>query len=107
MIVWLIRPGIASILIPNEGIDHEWITSKDLTNKRIWLLKGKIKRLSTSKRRNKFLLLILIMNESNSIFLRLEYSNLQYHWWPKDLMVNEGINSSSVKYKIFKEGIAI
>lgn len=55
--VWLIRPGIESILIPKEGIVQEWITSIDEISIRILLLKGIINRLSTSNRRNKLVLL--------------------------------------------------
>lgn len=48
---WFKRPGVASILTPKEGIVQEWITSAEVTNKRIWELKGTIIRLSTSKSR--------------------------------------------------------
>lgn len=34
-VIWLIRPGVASILIPKEGIVHEWITSNEVVNNRI------------------------------------------------------------------------
>lgn len=34
-LIWFIRPGIASILIANLGIVHEWITSSEEINKRI------------------------------------------------------------------------
>lgn len=40
------------------------------------------------------------------MFLKSEYSYLQYHWWPIDLMVINGWLISSLKYKIFNEGIA-
>lgn len=32
---WLSRPGVESILIPKEGIVHEWITSIDEVRIRI------------------------------------------------------------------------
>lgn len=48
---WFNRPGTASIFNPVEGIVHEWITSEEVTIKRIWELKGKTKRLSTSNNR--------------------------------------------------------
>jgi hypothetical protein len=48
---WFIRPGIASVLIPKVGIVHEWITSEAEIKFRIWVLKGRINRLSTSNRR--------------------------------------------------------
>lgn len=35
---WLIRPGSASILIPKDGIVHEWITSVDVVKIRTWML---------------------------------------------------------------------
>lgn len=66
-------------------------------------------RLSTSSRWNPFILssLIGIINELKSIFKKSEYSYLQYHWWPIDLMVILLLNISSVKYKILIDGIAI
>ena len=69
--VWFIRPGTASILIPKDGIVHEWITSFDVVNIRIGVLKGKIIRLSTSNNRNCDLLLELngIIYESKLMFL--------------------------------------
>jgi len=39
--------------------------------------------------------------------MKSEYSYLQYHWWPIDLIVSLLLNNSSVKYKILIEGIAI
>lgn len=51
------RPGTASILIPNDGIAQEWITSADVTKKRKPILQGTTKGLSTSNRR-----LSLILN---------------------------------------------
>lgn len=72
-------------------------------------MKGRIQRLSTSNKRNSLVLswLVGIINESNSIFEKSEYSYLQYHWWPIDLIDNLLLWLSSVKYKIFNEGIAI
>lgn len=66
-------------------------------------------RLSTSKSRNSLFISWLegIINESNSIWGKSEYSYLQYHWWPivfKDSLL---LWISSVKYKILIEGIAI
>lgn len=68
-----------------------------------------MQRLSTSNNRNSLLFnwLVGIINESNSIFEKSEYSYLQYHWWPIDLIDNLLLWISSVRYKIFKEGIAI
>lgn len=51
---WFNRPGVESILIPNDGIVHEWITSIDDVRIRIGMLKGKIHRLSVSNNRNSF-----------------------------------------------------
>lgn len=50
-LIWLMRPGHASILRPNTGILQEWRTSVDLTIKRISVLIGIISRLSTSSNR--------------------------------------------------------
>lgn len=49
--IWFNRPGVASILIPKEGIVHEWITSVDVIINRIWQLIGIGVELSTSKNR--------------------------------------------------------
>lgn len=48
---WLIRPGTASILTPNEGIVQEWRTSEEDTKNRMGRKVGITRRLSTSKRR--------------------------------------------------------
>lgn len=49
---WFKRPGVESILIPNEGIVQEWITSIEEVRTRIGKLNGRIHRLSVSNRRN-------------------------------------------------------
>lgn len=54
IVIWLIRPGVASILIPIVGIVHEWITSNDVVKIRIGVLNGIINRLSTSNNRKEF-----------------------------------------------------
>lgn len=66
---WLRRPGTASILTPNEGSVHEWITSADEIKNFTCELKGITIRLSTSIKRKEFFLISLegIMNESNSM----------------------------------------
>lgn len=80
----------------------------ELINIRIWVLNGIIMLLSTSSNRNLDLFFsFLIINESKLIFLKSEYSYLQYHWCPIDLIVKIGLKISSVRYKIFSEGIAI
>lgn len=68
-----------------------------------------MQRLSTSKRRNSldFNWDVGIMNESNSILKKSEYSYLQYHWCPIVLSVSLLLWVSSVRYKIFRDGIAI
>lgn len=72
-------------------------------------MKGRIQRLSTSKRRNSldFNWDIGIINESNSILKKSEYSYLQYHWWPIAFRVSLLLWVSSVRYKIFKDGMAM
>lgn len=51
---WFKRPGVESILIPKEGIVHEWITSIEVVRIRIGKLNGRIHRLSVSNSRNSF-----------------------------------------------------
>lgn len=98
-IVWFKRPGVESILIPRAGTVHAWITSIEVVNMRIGNLKGKIQRLSTSRSRNSFIVNWFsgIINESNSMFIKSEYSYLQYHWWPIVLMVSLLLWISSVR----------
>lgn len=99
---------MASILIPNLGIVQEWITSEELINSRIWDFIGIIILLSTSNNRKLkfFNSLLLIIKELKLIFLKSVYSYFQYHWWPIILIVIIGLKISSVRYKIFKDGIA-
>lgn len=106
---WFSRPGVESILIPNEGIVHEWITSIDEVRIRIGKLNGRIHRLSVSSSRNSFNFRSLegIIYELNSMSIKSEYSYLQYHWWPIHLIVILLWLFSSEIYKIFKEGIAM
>lgn len=75
-IVWFNRPGVESILIPRAGTVQAWITSIEVVRIRIGKLNGRMHRLSTSKRRNSvvFNWLVGIINESNSIFKKSEYS---------------------------------
>jgi len=67
---------VASIFTPKAGIVHEWRTSAAETITRIWEFIGKIIRLSTSINRNPLFSnsIVGIMYESNSIFLKSEYS---------------------------------
>lgn len=75
-LVWFNRPGDASIFTPSEGTAQEWRTSVADTRIRIWLLIGKITRLSTSNNRkvSKDISFWGIMYESNSIPEKSEYS---------------------------------
>ena len=66
MFSWLILSGIASTLISNEGIVHEWITFVEDTFIRIEILNGIINRLSFSKSRNWFIDSQFNIYESNS-----------------------------------------
>lgn len=64
--ICLIRPGVASILIPRDGIVHEWITSSDEIRNRIEHLIGIIKWLKVWSKRKKYISLFKI--KSNFIF---------------------------------------
>jgi hypothetical protein len=69
--IWFSRPGVASILIPIEGIVQECNTSfEDVTN-RIWQFNGTGVELSTSSKRK---VLEGNMYESNSIEEKSLYS---------------------------------
>lgn len=74
--VWFKRPGVESILIPKAGTVQAWMTSIDVVKIRIGKLNGRIHRLSTSRRRNSlaFNWSVGIINESNSMFKKSEYS---------------------------------
>lgn len=108
-IVWFNRPGVESILIPREGTVQAWITSIEVVKTRIGNLNGRTQRLSTSKSRNSWGKSWLegIIKESNSKEEKSEYSYLQYHWWPIDLIESLLLWISSVRYKIFNDGMAI
>lgn len=95
--------------MPKDGTVHEWITSIEVVNIRMGVLKGITHRLSTSRRRKSLILSELggIMNESKFRLIKSEYSYLQYHWCPMDLIVSLLLWISSVKYKILIEGIAM
>lgn len=104
IIIWEIRPGIASILIPKDGIVHEWITSSEETKIRIKHLIGKIKWLKVSIKRKFILSLFKIESK-----FKLINSYLQYHWCP--LIFNEksfSLNSSHIyKFLILGNPIKI
>lgn len=55
MDIWFSRPGIASALIPRDGIVHEWMTSKEVEISRRGSLVG-IMRLVEGVKRRKVLL---------------------------------------------------
>lgn len=107
--VWFKRPGVESILIPRAGTVQAWITSIDVVKIRIGKLNGRTQRLSTSNNRNSLIFnwSVGIIKESNSIFKKSEYSYVQYHWCPIALSESLLLWISSVKYRIFNEGIAI
>jgi len=43
MKIWFRRPGKASTFTPKAGTVQEWITSKDVTNPRIGVFRGRIR----------------------------------------------------------------
>ena len=47
------------------------------------------------------------MYESNSSFLKSDYSYLQYHWCPTVFSVITGLWISSIKYCSRRDGIAV
>lgn len=49
---WLRRPGIASAFTPNLGMAQECMTSAAVISIRIFVLHGRMSRLSTSRSRN-------------------------------------------------------
>lgn len=69
---WFSRPGIASAFTPSLGIVHEWITSAAVTRMRVSTPHGRIRRLSTSSRRNSpgCNSLVGVIYESNSMLLK-------------------------------------
>lgn len=88
MLIWFNRPGQASIFNPNLGTLNEWITSIDEINNRIFKFIGIIKCWSVSNKRKFNLWKFEIINESKfNLFIKSEYSNVQYHWCPIILIV--------------------
>jgi len=51
--IWFNRPGIASALIPRDGMVHEWITSAEVVITRIGSIHGIIILLLVFRRRKK------------------------------------------------------
>lgn len=105
---WFRRPGIASTFTPSLGIVHEWITSAAVISSRTSRFIGITIRLSTSSNRNSPVCSSSVgtIYESNSMFVKSEYSYLQYHWCPTVLIVNDGVFNSSVKYNRCRDGTA-
>lgn len=104
---WFSRPGTASALIPSAGIVHEWSTSAAVIKFRICIFIGITILLSTSSNRKLFIVLDEFMYESNSCWLKSEYSYDQYHWWPIVLIVKLGVKTSSNIYRSLIDGIPI
>lgn len=103
-ITWFIRPGVASALTPKEGMVHECKTSFDVMIIRVGVWMGITKWFEVSIRR---LESDLMIREEKFISFRLEYWYAQFHWNPIPLIDIKGLMFSSIKYNVFKEGIAI
>ena len=97
---------MASAFTPKLGTVHECKTSADEIKFRIWVLKGKTTRLSTSISRVLPIPRSEIgtIYESNSFSKKSEYSYLQYHWCPKVFKVTKGEDTLSIKYNKPMEG---
>lgn len=93
-IIWFIRPGVASALIPKEGIVQECSTSFDVTIIRVGVWIGTIKWFEVSIRRFE---LDLMIREEKFISLRFEYWYAQFHWNPILLIEINGLMFSSIK----------
>lgn len=78
-LTWFSRPGVASVLTPRLGTVQECSTSAAVTIIRIGEFVGNTIRLSVSSRRNVSACWSCAMYESNSSFVKSEYSYLQYH----------------------------
>lgn len=103
-IIWFIRPGVASAFTPKDGIVQEWSTSLDVIIIRVGVWIGIIKWFEVSIKR---LELDLIIREEKFISFRFEYWYAQFHWNPIPLIDNNGFIFSSIRYRVFREGIAI
>ena len=93
-VVWLIRPGIASIFEPIEGTVHEWITSWDVTIIRTLQWDG---ILTVSLHFSKREIMDFSMKHSISVSSIIPDSYDQYHWCPTAFIVSTGLLKSSVK----------
>jgi len=79
IIIWLIRPGVASDFIPKDGIAQECNTSFEVINIRVGVEVGTIRLLDTVSVR-----IFIDWDKEDVIFIsiKLEYSYAQYHWNP-------------------------
>lgn len=98
------RPGVASTFSPNDGIVQECSTSLEVTIIRMGLMLGRTKLLDTLIRR---VFIELFMTEVALLFIRLEYSYVQCHWYPMVFTVTKGAINSSIMYRVFIDGSAI
>jgi len=98
------RPGMASIFYPDDGIVHEWITSFDVINIRVIKFWGIIKWVEDEIKCD-FLELVII--EFIFSLIMFMYSYIQYHWIPVTLMLITGLRFSSIKYSVFIDGMAM
>lgn len=102
------RPGLASTLTPMLGIVQEWMTSSEVTKRRIWVKKGKYKFLFSTWRLRKIFAPLLIVSVNILLLFewKSEYSYDHNHCCPMTLIVNTGLISSSIKKRTWIEGIA-
>lgn len=98
VLILFICPGMESILIFNDGIHHEWITSMDDMININGVLNGITILLSVSKilKLNFFLYIIYELN----LISKFVYSYLQNHWLPIILIVILVIFISLFVYRI-------
>ena len=84
---------MASVFTPSLGTVQECTTSAAVTIIRMGEFVGSVIRLSVSSRRNAPLWYSSCGNmyESNSSFVKSEYSYLQYHWCPTAFSVRAGL----------------
>jgi len=102
--IWFKRPGIASTFSPIDGMVQEWMTSADVISNRVMVFTGIFIVSLVFKSRRMFEFSIKF---SVSVELMEVYSYDQYHWWPVIFIVKFGVLVSSIKYRVFRDGIAI
>lgn len=103
-IVWFIRPGVASAFTPIDGIVHECSTSFEVTITRVGHMIGITRLLETVLSRIFFEFDIM---DVTILFIRFEYSYVQFHWYPIAFIVMRGDTISSIMYSVFIDGKAI